>query len=69
MTKDEAMKLALDALENHTAIKHPQQMHYRDTAIEALRQALEQSERTCIKDLTKQCVKENGHCYMGVNHD
>jgi hypothetical protein len=40
----EAMKLALDALENHTAIKHPQQMHYRDTAIEALRQALEQRE-------------------------
>jgi hypothetical protein len=40
----EAMKLALDALENHTAIKHPQQMHYRDTAIEALRQALEQPE-------------------------
>jgi len=36
------MRLALDALEHHTAIKHPQQMHYRDTAIEALRQALEQ---------------------------
>lgn len=42
MTDREAMLLALDALENHTAIKHPQQMHYRDTAIEALRQALEQ---------------------------
>ena len=69
MTDQEAMRLALDALENHTAIKHPQQMHYRDTAIEALRQALEQPERTCIKDLTKQCVKENGHCYMGVHHD
>lgn len=45
MTDREAMRLALDALENHTAIKHPQQMHYRDTAIEALRQALEQSEQ------------------------
>lgn len=44
MTDREAMRLALDALENHTAIKHPQQMHYRDTAIEALRQALEQPE-------------------------
>ena len=42
MTDREAMRLALDALENHTAIEHPQQMHYRDTAIEALRQALEQ---------------------------
>ena len=45
MTDQEAMRLALDALENHTAIKHPQQMHYRDTAIEALRQALEQPEQ------------------------
>ena len=45
MTDREAMRLALDALENHTAIKHPQQMHYRDTAIEALRQALEQPEQ------------------------
>jgi hypothetical protein len=56
MTKDEAMKLALDALENHTAIKHPQQMHYRDTAIEALRQALEQPEQepvNHIPDTTK----------------
>jgi hypothetical protein len=31
---------ALDALENHTAIKHPQQRAYRDEAIEALRDAL-----------------------------
>ena len=37
----EAMNLALDALENHTAIKHPQQRYYRDRAIDALRAALE----------------------------
>ena len=46
MNDREAMELALDALENHTAIKHPQQMHYRDTAIEALRKALLQPEQT-----------------------
>ena len=37
----EAMTLALDALENHSAIKHPQQRHYRDAAIDALRAALD----------------------------
>ena len=36
----QAAMLALDALENHAAIKHPQQIHYRDAAIEALRDAL-----------------------------
>ena len=40
----EAMTLALDALENHTAIKHPQQRHYRDRAIDALRAALDAPE-------------------------
>ena len=35
-----ACEMALDALENHTAIKHPQQAHYRDSAIEALREVL-----------------------------
>ena len=40
-----AAELALDALENHTAIKHPQQIQYRDDAIEALRQALTQPEQ------------------------
>ena len=40
-----AAELALDALENHTAIKHPQQIQYRDDAIEALRQALAQPEQ------------------------
>jgi hypothetical protein len=39
----EAMKQALEALENHTAIKHPQQMHYWESAVDALRQAIEQA--------------------------
>ena len=41
----DAMKQALEALENHTAIKHPQQRHYRDSAIDALRTAIEQAEQ------------------------
>ena len=41
----EALKLALDALENHTAIKHPQQIHYRDKAIAAIKEALAQPEQ------------------------
>jgi hypothetical protein len=40
----EALKLALDALENHTAIKHPQQIHYRDKAITAIKEALAQTQ-------------------------
>ena len=40
----EALKLALDALENHTAIKHPQQIHYRDKAITAIKKALAQDQ-------------------------
>ena len=44
MTQDEALKLALDALENHTAIKHPQQIHYRDKAITAIKEALAQTQ-------------------------
>ena len=39
-TQRQAMEQALEALEHHTAIKHPQQRHYRDAAIEALRAAL-----------------------------
>jgi hypothetical protein len=42
----ETIKLMLDALENHTAIKHPQQIHYRDRAIEAGRQAIARAEGT-----------------------
>jgi hypothetical protein len=38
----DVMKQALEALENHTAIKHPQQLHHRDAAITALRAAIEQ---------------------------
>ena len=41
----EALKLALDALENHTAIKHPQQIYYRDKAITAIKEALAQPEQ------------------------
>jgi hypothetical protein len=40
----EALKLALEALENHTAIKHPQQIHYRDKAIAAIKEALAQTQ-------------------------
>jgi hypothetical protein len=41
----EALKLALEALENHTAIKHPQQIYYRDKAITAIKEALAQPEQ------------------------
>ncbi|MEY4345280.1 MAG: hypothetical protein RL032_1112 [Pseudomonadota bacterium] len=41
----QAAQQALEALEHHSAIKHPQQIHYRDTAIAALRTALEQPEQ------------------------
>jgi prefoldin subunit 5 len=44
----EAMKQALEALENHTAIKHPQQMHYWESAVDALRQAIEEAEKTTV---------------------
>jgi hypothetical protein len=44
----EAIKQALDALENHTAIKHPQQMHYRDEAINALRAAISQADEPVL---------------------
>jgi hypothetical protein len=36
----EVLKQMVDALENHSAIKHPQQIHYRDEAIEAGKQAI-----------------------------
>jgi hypothetical protein len=50
----EAMRQALDALENHTAIKHPQQTHYRDAAIGALRAAIEQYDQTSL-ELCEEC--------------
>ena len=52
-----AAEMALDALENHTAIKHPQQIQYRDDAIEALRQALAQPKRAWVP-LTDADLKE-----------
>jgi hypothetical protein len=45
MNMIETIKIMLDALENHTAIKHPQQIHYRDRAIEAGRQAIADFEK------------------------
>jgi hypothetical protein len=38
----EVLKQLVDALENHSAIKHPQQIHYRDSAIQAGKQAIAQ---------------------------
>jgi hypothetical protein len=40
----EVIKQLVDALENHSAIKHPQQIHYRDEAIKAGKQAIAQLE-------------------------
>jgi hypothetical protein len=40
----EVLKQLVDALENHSAIKHPQQIHYRDEAIEAGKQAIAELE-------------------------
>jgi hypothetical protein len=40
----EVIKQLVDALENHSAIKHPQQIHYRDAAIEAGKQAIKELE-------------------------
>jgi len=40
----EVLKQLVDALENHSAIKHPQQIHYRDAAIEAGKQAIAELE-------------------------
>ena len=40
----EVLKQLVDALENHSAIKHPQQIHYRDAAIQAGKQAIAELE-------------------------
>ena len=40
----EVLKQLVDALENHSAIKHPQQIHYRDAAIQAGKQAISELE-------------------------
>ena len=64
-----AAVLALDALENHTAIKHPQQRAYRDEAVDALRAALAQPEQKplawwCPEDPDFKTVTSwgPGHC-------
>jgi len=49
----EVIKQLVDALENHSAIKHPQQIHYRDAAIQAGKQAiadLESQEPVALTD-------------------
>ena len=56
-----AAEMALDALENHTAIKHPQQRQYRDDAIEALRQALSQPEQMTDKEKVAQWMIQQGY--------
>jgi hypothetical protein len=53
----EALKLALDALENHTAIKHPQQIHYRDKAITAIKQALAQEQEPVAQPASEEDMK------------
>ena len=74
MSDREAMRIALDALKTADkkiiagGIGSDARLQMKN-AITTLRQALEQPEHTNIKDLIKQCVKENGHYYMGVNHD
>ena len=40
----EVLKQLVDVLENHSAIKHPQQIHYRDAAIEVGKQAIAELE-------------------------
>ena len=50
------MKQLVDALENHSAIKHPQQIQYRDEAIQAGKQAIKELEK-------KKPVAEDGYCF------
>jgi len=40
----DVLKQLVDALENHSAIKHPQQIHYRNAAIEVGKQAIKEFE-------------------------
>ena len=56
----EAMKQALEALENHTAIQHPQQRHDRDSAIDALRAAIKHAERPSTH--SEDCWKWHHEC-------
>jgi hypothetical protein len=52
----EVLKQLVDALENHSAIKHPQQIHYRDAAIQAGKQAIAELEK-------KKPVAEDDYCF------
>ena len=52
---------ALEALEHHTAIKHPQQRHYRDAAIEALRAALAETAEPVALTAMQQAGKAAAH--------
>ena len=53
-----AAEMALEALENHTAIKHPQQVYYRDNAIEALRQALAMERFSEVNQEIEEALKQ-----------
>jgi hypothetical protein len=53
---NEVLKKLVDALENHSAIKHPQQIHYRDEAIEAGKKAIAELEK-------KKPVAEDDYCF------
>lgn len=57
----EAAQQALDALEHHTAIKHPQQRCYRDDAIEALREALAEPNHDYP-------CRSDGRCQYAIDH-
>jgi len=63
----EALKLALDALENHTAIKHPQQIHYRDKAITAIKEALAQPELCKYGQELKSCTSNPMDCQCAID--
>tara|TARA_R110000868_G_scaffold368297_1_gene631371 strand:+ start:1181 stop:1393 length:213 start_codon:yes stop_codon:yes gene_type:complete len=65
----EALKLALDALENHTAIKHPQQIHYRDKAITAIKEALAQEQDGQCKRCTDGCPACDARRLQKESHD
>ena len=50
MNDRKLMEMALDVLDNHTAIKHIQQIAYRDEAINALCKRLEQPDWVGLTD-------------------
>jgi hypothetical protein len=58
----EVLKQLVDALENHSAIKHPQQIHYRDAAIEAGKKAIAEleSQEPVTRYCCHSCFKTSG---------